>query len=160
MKSLARRQTYLAVISLVFIALSVSIQAENAPAGSFDGPAELPRIHVKSALADTPAPGKIRKVKTADGLEDALKDAACGDTVQLEAGAVFVGRFVLPAKHCDDAHWIVIRTSAPDSALPPEGTRLTPCSAGVASLPGRPNYPCPAAKNVLARIEFPTNDSG
>lgn len=128
--------------------------------GNFDGPAELPRLHVRSSLADTPTPGKTRTVHAGDNLEQTLNQAACGDTIKLEAGAVFSGRFVLPEKKCDDAHWIVLRTSAPDSALPPEGSRLTPCYAGVASLPGRPAYPCPDAKNVLARIEFPGKGSG
>ena len=128
--------------------------------GNFDGPAELPRLQVKSSLADTPAPGKTRLVHAGDDLGQTLKQAACGDTIKLEAGAVFSGRFVLPEKNCDQAHWIILRTSAPDSALPPEGSRITPCYAGLASLPGRPAYPCPQAKNVLARIEFPGKGSG
>jgi len=132
----------------------------NRPSGVFDGPAELPRAHVKSSLTDTPAPGKVRNVKASDDLQHALNDAACGDTLKLEAGGVFSGHFVLPAKPCDDAHWIILRTNAPDSALPPEGTRLTPCYAGVASLPGRPSYPCASAKNVLARIEYPKKGRG
>jgi len=130
------------------------------PAGNFDGPAELPRLHVKSSLADTPVPGKVKMVHAGDNLEEALNQASCGDTLKLEAGAVFSGHFVLPEKHCDDAHWIILRTSAPDSALPPEGARLTPCYAGVASLPGRPAYPCPAARNVLAKIEYPKKGRG
>jgi len=142
------------------VAISSAATTPDAASGSFDGPAELPRVHVKSALADTPAPGKVKTVKSPDDFRAALKDAACGDTLKLEAGAVFTGHFTIPAKHCDDAHWIIIRTSAPDSALPAEGTRLTPCYAGVASLPGRPEYPCPTPKNVLARIEFPKRGRG
>jgi hypothetical protein len=67
---------------------------------------------------------------------------------------VFSGNFTVPALSCDDAHWIIIRTSAPDSALPPEGTRITPCFAGVASLPGRPNFSCTSTNNVMAKIVF------
>ncbi len=121
----------------------------------FDGPAELPLVYVKSALADTPAPGKTLLVKSGDNLQKALDDASCGDTIKLEAGASFVGHFRLPKKTCDDAHWIVIRTSAPDDALPPEGTRATPCYAGVASLPGRPAYRCASARKVMAAIISP-----
>jgi hypothetical protein len=120
----------------------------------FDGPAELPRAYVKSALADTPAPGKVLFIKANDDLQGALDSAACGDVIKLEAGAVFTGEFVLPRKPCDDAHWIIIRTSAPDEALPPEGTRLTPCYAGVASLPGRPDFHCASTKNAMAKIVF------
>ena len=87
-------------------------------------------------------------------LEQALATASCGDIIQLQAGATFAGNFVLPNKSCNDAHWIIIRTSAPDSSLPPEGTRLTPCYAGVSSLPGRPAWQCASTNNVLVKIEF------
>ncbi len=122
--------------------------------GNFDGPAELPRVHVNSAIADTPAPGRVRMVKAGGNLQETLNEASCGDTIKLEEGASFQGRFQLPAKPCDEAHWIVIRTSAPDDSLPPEGTRLRPCYAGIASLPGRPDFHCAVVKNVLARISF------
>ena len=149
--------------SLVWFLVTVAGAAQGAttpPAGVLDGPAELPRAHVKSSLADTPTPGKVRRVRTSDELRRALDDLACGETLELEAGAVFSGRFLVPAKHCDDAHWITVRTSTPDSGLPPEGTRLTPCYTGLASLPGRPTYVCPTPKNVLARIEFPNGGKG
>ncbi len=124
--------------------------------GKFDGPAELPRVFVKSGLADTPAPGKVLLVKGGDNLQSALDKATCGDTIRLEAGASFtnMGHFRLPKKPCDDAHWIVIRTSAPDDALPPEGTRITPCYAGVTSLPAGPSFACTSSKNAMAKIVF------
>lgn len=129
-------------------------------AAKTDGPAELPRIFMKSSLADTPAPGATHQVKTSAALMTALSSAKCGDTIALQAGTTFNGVFVLPAKNCDDNHWIVIRTNAPDSALPPEGSRLTPCYAGVASLPGRPSFGCAKASNVLAKIAFSKTGSG
>jgi hypothetical protein len=71
----------------------------------------------------------------------------------LQAGATFTGVFTLLAKNCDDSHWIIIRTSAPDSALPPEGTRITPCYSGVASLAGRPALNCrPTQEKVMATL--------
>jgi hypothetical protein len=139
-------------LSLVF--QTPSLQARPQSSGKFDGPAELPRIYLRSSLADTPAPGKTRLVKGGDNLQQALNSVDCGDTLQLEAGATFSGIFRLRQKPCDDAHWIVIRTSAPDTDLPPEGTRLTPCFAGIASLPSRPDYHCNNPRNVLARITF------
>src|ERR1700726_3715415 len=120
-------------------------------AGGFDGPAELPRESVKSSLKDTPARGKTWMVRPGQSIEEALDRASCGDTIQLQAGATFVGHFAIPAKNCDDSHWIIIRTSAPDSALPPEGTRLTPCFAGISSLAGRPPFNCASSANVMAR---------
>ena len=141
-----------------------SEQAKSDPAKSdpakFDGPAELPRVSVKSALTDTPAPGKVLAVTAGSDLQAALDRAACGDTLKLEAGATFTGKFLLPKKACDDAHWIILRTSAPDAVLPPEGTRLTPCFAGVASLPGRPDFHCAATNNVMAKIVFAGKASG
>src|SRR5262249_45140416 len=126
----------------------------------FDGPAELPRVLVKSALSDTPAPGKSVLVTDIAGLRSALEKAACGDTIRLQAGAVFVGMVRFPAKPCDDGHWIIVRTSAPDSALPAEGTRLTPCYAGVGTLPGLPRYSCSSSENVLAKINYENKGSG
>jgi Putative Ig domain len=125
-----------------------------ANSSGFDGPAELPLVYVQSALADTPAPGPTIQVPAGGDLQAALNSSQCGETIALQAGAVFSGNFVVPAKNCDAAHWIIVRTSAPDSALPPEGTRITPCFAGVSSLPGRPSFGCSSTNNVMAKIVF------
>lgn len=109
---------------------------------------------MSSSLKDTPADGKTWTVNAGQSIEQALAHASCGDVVQLQAGATFGGNVTFPAKNCDDAHWIVIRSSAADSSLPPEGKRLTPCYAGVTSLPGRPALNCAATANVLAKVEF------
>src|ERR1700740_2517496 len=119
-------RTILAVF-VTFAGISIgSSQEKPASLGSaapqFDGPAELPRVYVNSSFANTHAPGKTRQVRAGDDLQKILKEVQCGHTLQLQAGATFTGQFTLPAKSCDDSHWIVIRTSAPDSALPPEGT--------------------------------------
>jgi hypothetical protein len=103
-------------------------------------------------MSDSPAPGSVIEVKAGDSLQDALSSAKCGQTIQLQAGATFSGYFNVPARNCDADHWIIIRTSSPDSALPAEGTRLTPCYGGMASMVGRPAYNCPNPKNVLAKI--------
>ena len=124
-------------------------------AGSnFDGPAELPRVTVPSAMSDTPAPGSVITVNAGGNLQTALTNAHCGDVIELQAGATFTGRFIVPAKSCDGSHWIIVRTSAPDSALPAEGQRATPCYAGVASLPGRPQYSCANPSKVMAKVQM------
>ena len=122
----------------------------------FDGPAELPRVYLHTTLADTPAPGSTISVNAGGDLQAALNSANCGDTILLQAGATFSGNFQIPAKSCDDQHWVIVRTSSADSALPPEGSRINPCYAGVSSLPGRPAFKCPAVKNVMAKILFTT----
>src|ERR1700675_2313908 len=130
-------------------------------AGSnFDGPAELPRVTVPSAMSDTPAPGSVITVNAGGDLQSALNNAHCGDTIHLQAGATFTGRFAVPAKNCDNNHWIIIRTSSPDSALPAEGQRATPCYAGVASLTGRPQYSCSNPKNVMAKVQNQAQGDG
>lgn len=118
----------------------------------FDGPAELPRVLIPTAMANTPAPGATITVNSGGNLQSTLNNATCGDTIQLQAGAVFAGAFTFPAKSCDDNHWIIVRTSADDSALPAEGSRLTPCYAGVSSMPGRPALNCASTQNVLAKL--------
>lgn len=134
---------------------SAASQNLNSDAGrKFDGPAELPREYVKSDLKDSPATGKIWKVNTSTDLNETLAKSSCGDTIQLQAGAIFAGNIVLPAKNCDDEHWIILRTSALDSALPPEHTRMMPCYAAVPSLPGRPAWHCASTANVLPKIEL------
>jgi hypothetical protein len=137
---------FISVISAVTFSLSATAAA------STDGPAELPRVHVNSSMAATPAPGARTMVPAGANLQQALNNAHCGDTLLLQAGATFSGNYNLPAKACDDQHWIVIRTSAPDSALPREGTRISPCYAGVALLPGRPSFPCATPTKVMARL--------
>jgi hypothetical protein len=127
---------------------SVSITSSS----GYDGPAQLPLVTVDSLMADTPAPGSVINVNSGGNLQSALNSAQCGNTIQLQAGATFTGSFTFPALNCDNDHWIIVRTSAPDSSLPAEGQRLTPCYAGVASLPGRPQYPCSNPQNVLAKL--------
>jgi len=135
---------------------SVTIDAS----GNYDGPAKLPIATVPSSMADTPAPGSLIPVKVGGNLQTALNSALCGDTIQLQAGATFTGQFIVPAKNCDINHWIIIRTSSSDSALPAEGQRLTPCYAGVASLEGRPQYACSKPTNVLARVQMQNRGDG
>jgi len=139
-------------------ALTLSISSLST--SGYDGPAELPRIYIQSAMANTPAPGATITVNSGGDFQSALNSASCGDTIALQAGATFSGVFTFPAKSCDDNHWIIVRTSAPDSALPAEGSRLTPCYAGVASLPGRPAFNCTSTSNVLAKLVMPTASLG
>ncbi len=137
-----------------------SFSATIAAGSNYDGPAELPKVTVPSAMADTPAPGTVITVNAGGDLQTALNSAQCGDVIELQAGATFTGPFNVPAKNCDINHWIFIRTSSPESALPAEGQRATPCSAGVASLPGRPQYSCSNPKNVMAKVQMQTAGDG
>lgn len=139
--------------------LNLSI-SPSTTGGTFDGPAELPRVYLQSAMANTPAPGSTISVNAGGDLQSALNSAGCGDTISLQSGATFTGIFTFPAKNCDDNHWIIVRTSAPDSSLPAEGTRLTPCYAGISSLPGRPAFNCASTQNVLAKLVLSSTNLG
>jgi hypothetical protein len=130
--------------------------------GNFDGPAELPRVYLNTTLADTPAHGRTITVNGGGDVQSALDNAMCGDTIALQAGATFlVGKALkLPAKACDAQHWIIVRTGAPDASLPAEGARVTPCYAGVASLPGRPVLACTSTQKILAAIVYSGTGDG
>lgn len=153
-----------ALAAFLVFALIV-LQADRFPANPdaagarFDGPAELPRVQVRSSLADTPAHGRIIEVREGDNLQNAIDTAKCGDVLQLQSGTTFRGLFRLPNKPCDDSHWIIMRVSSTE--LPSEGSRMTPCYAGVKAVPGRPDFHCSIARNATARIEFDgPGDSG
>ena len=129
-------------------------QSQNKAGGGYDGPAQLPIATVQSAMSQTPAPGSIISVNSGGDLQGALNQAQCGDKIELQAGATFTGLFKFPAKSCNNSNWIIVRTSSSDSLLPAEGQRATPCYAGVASLTGRPQYPCNHPQNVMAKVQM------
>jgi hypothetical protein len=118
-------------------------KANLAQFGAKDGVAELPKTCFYTALDGTPSPGKQIHVRGKSNLADAIADAKCGDTLLLAAGASYEVK-ELPAKKCDDQHYITVRTDTPDAQLPPEGARISPAWAGVASLSGRPAFAQPS----------------
>jgi hypothetical protein len=122
--------------------------------GDKDGPAALPTTCYYTALDGTPSPGKEIHVNAGSTLSSSMESVNCGDTVLLPAGASFqIKQF--PAKNCDEGHYITVKTDTPDSELPPEHTRISPAWAGVASLPGRPDYAQPrggAAKRMATLV--------
>jgi len=96
---------------------SLMLPVQVAGAGSFDGPAELPRVYLNTTMADTPAPGPVVNIAANGDLQTALNNATCGEVIELQAGATFSGKYIFPAKSCDDQHWIMVRTSAADAML-------------------------------------------
>ncbi len=119
---------------------------------SSDGPAELPQGCVYTGLDGSPSPGKVTFVGAGGDVVRAVRAASCGDTISLQQGATFtLNSPSFPSKNCDSTHWITIRTSAADSALPAAGVRINPSYAGVPSLSGRPSFTGPN-RNVMARL--------
>src|ERR1700678_4727314 len=84
-------RSLLCQVSLVMFPLILAVTTTSFAATNFDGPAELPRVTVPSAMADTPAPGTVISVNAGGDLQSALDSANCGDTIQLQAGATFAG---------------------------------------------------------------------
>src|SRR5437879_2826036 len=89
--------------------------------GNTDGPAALPQSCFYTALSATPVNNRTIRVSSGSDLQAAIDKAKCGDTLELEAGSTFHGRFNFPTKGCDDRHWILVRSNG---QIPPEGTRI------------------------------------
>jgi len=88
---------------------------------------ERPRASVETR--DVHPTGRTIAVAAGGNVQTALNTAQPGDVITLEAGATFRGPFTLPEK--TGTGWIIVRTAAPDSGLPPTGTRVTPAHATV-----------------------------
>ncbi|PYT14562.1 MAG: hypothetical protein DMF51_08320 [Acidobacteria bacterium] len=115
----------LAVLLLPAGAAGPAALRESRVPASVRRAAERPRVFLDTKYS--PPPGKTLAVPAGGDLRKALDEARPGDIIALEAGATFGGPFTLPAKTGSD--WIVIRTSAADTALPPPGTRVDPSQA-------------------------------
>lgn len=98
--------------------------------GTNDGPADLPKACLNTAVVNTPSPGATTLVASTNGaLQAAYTAAHCGDTLVVPHGTVYTFNWNgmnFPAKNCDDQHWITIKS---DGALPAEGVRVSPSYA-------------------------------
>jgi hypothetical protein len=99
-----------------------SVDMASRPATLAADEPEPPRVYLDTTYA--PPKGRPIEVTAGGDLQAALDRAKPGDVITLEAGATFTGNFTLPNK--SGGAWIVIRSSTPDSNLPPPGTRITP----------------------------------
>jgi hypothetical protein len=115
------------------------------------------------ALAETARAATIA-VAAGGNLQAALNAAKPGDVVTLAAGATYTGEFILPVK--SGQSYITVRSAAPDSALPPQGVRITPAYASL--LPKiRSTSSAPALRTAagahhwkLMFLEFPATMDG
>jgi len=91
--------------------------------------AEAPRHLIDTKVVSA---GKVIRVSAGGSFQTALMRAKPGDTIELEAGAVFKGPFILPYKPPSSKpafQWITIQSSGSDTALPPAGVRVSPADA-------------------------------
>jgi len=80
-----------------------------------------------AVLAARESHAATRTVNAGGDLQAAINAAAPGDTILLQAGAVFTGNFYLPAK--GGTSYITIRSAAADASLPGTGVRMAPSYA-------------------------------
>lgn len=109
------------------------------------------------------AQAETRVVPRGGSLQAALNAAVPGDEIHLEAGAEYLGNFVLPVK--SGTAPIVVRT-APSSALPPAGQRIRPQHVSALARLRSPNTmsvlrTAPGAHHwELRYLEFAGNQGG
>ena len=118
--------------------LSIAIEPSplNQPSG-FTTPT-MPQASVDTTYV--PPTGQTITVGVGGNFQAALDKAQPGDVITLAAGASYTGPFTLPVK--SGSGYIVVRSSAADTSLPPVGTRITP-----------------AARNLMPKIVGPTGGS-
>lgn len=106
------------LLLLVGLALLVpSVAAAQLPV------AELPRVYIDTTW--NPPVGTTWPAHTSADFKNVLTLAQPGDTIVLDAGAIYSGNFNLASRHNPNHKWIYIESSAL-SNLPPPGTRVSP----------------------------------
>ena len=121
--------------TIAVVASSGGPAAPTPPPSTAPSSAELPRVMLETSAPVAPAAGgTVISVDANGDLQAAINQANPGDVIELAAGAVYTGNFVLPNKGSGTA-WIVIRPAAAASVLPTEGRRMTPALAALAKLP-------------------------
>ena len=79
------------------------------------------------SLMTVPCAAATVAVPSGGDLQQAINGASPGDTIALAPGATFTGNFTLPNKAGAD---FITLTTAGDSGLPPDGTRVSPSNIG------------------------------
>ena len=94
------------------------------------GGVALPKPPTLLNFSKPPVTGRQWVVNAGGSLQNALNSAQRGDEIVLQAGASFVGNFILPKKTGTSANgWITIRSSQLGSL--PAGTRVGPSKASL-----------------------------
>ena len=106
-------------------------------------PSRLPRVRIDTAW-NPPTGGTTWAAHTSAQLSSAIRSAAPGDIIGLDAGTIYSGNFKLPAKSNPSKRWIYIETPA-YAHLPSPGTRMAP----VANAANMPKIVTPGASNAI-----------
>ncbi|MCX6154759.1 MAG: T9SS type A sorting domain-containing protein [Candidatus Kapabacteria bacterium] len=109
---------FVPIIVLLIIIQSLILSAAVLPT--------LPQIFINTKY-NPPTGGQTFIVKTSSEFQSALNSANLGDIIEMQAGNIFTGTFVLPNK-TSGTGWIYIRSTA-YSNLPSPCTRVSPADA-------------------------------
>ena len=113
------------ILCSIALLLACSVAVRSATAAQVPRPM-LPTLPQKTVDTSMPVQaGREFPVSTSGALQSAIDTAHCGDTIVLQAGVTFSGRFVLPDKSC--VGWVVLQSS-----------RVSELPAGKRVNPGRP----------------------
>ncbi len=124
-----------------------------------------------TTVASTLSPGSTLTICAAgctynnSQLQQAVNDIQCGQTLAIQENGIYPiagNGLTVPAKDsahhrpCNASNWITIKTAAASTNIPVEGTRITPCSIGLASsaLAGYPAYSCASPVRHVPQIIF------
>ena len=128
-------------------------------------PVALPFVTLVLLTLVTVAPSSSPSTVPAGAdLQQALDAARPGDTISLEAGATYVGNFVLRARSGTDTRPIVLRTAGADPVA--SGQRIAPESAAALAKLRSPDNEPALRTEAGARfwrvelVEFPANRNG
>jgi hypothetical protein len=103
-----------------------------------------------NSITSTAQCGVTIKIKAANGGVQNVYDEALTSRLNLQH---------VTAVDCPANNWIIVESdSVGDPGFPAEGTRATPCQVGIASLPDRPAYACPAPKILMPKIRGASPD--
>lgn len=149
--------------AIVPIALSIAA----APVTGAPAPPDPALTGWCTTVACTPGPGSTVTIGDTAGtalcpttcnftsaqLSTAVASLSCGETLAMEIQLYTVSGNLNFNKVCDQNHWITITYDPTDTNFAPEGTRVTPCYLGLASIPGYPAYPCPSPARHMPYIQ-------
>ena len=110
----------LLIVCAIIVVVCCVVSTRKSAVAQTSGEPELPRVLLTTTYPSST--GATINVAAGGNFQAALDSAQPGDTIVLQAGAVYTGNFTLPAK--SGSSWIVIRTSNL-AGISAEGTRIS-----------------------------------